>query len=281
MAPEDNPQASDAHAECRSEIERLRAERQHYVDAHASVKGGLVELRNERDRLRAEIESLKLLPETVAAFGELSTLKRTLEERDQLKHRVRILELAIVHHRSQKADDRCIEDDDRLYAALGDGIKCDRRVGSKKAMLANCARFIDRRCEGGKWPSYVELESEIERLRAVVQSKHDYGPASSGEQENAWRLHCATYGWDPTQHPAAKDAFCSGYLLGDSFSMANDDGAIGILRASNERLLAWAKAERELSKEWAHDRAETPSVVRAVNAALAAEHQCVAHGDTK
>ena len=49
------------------------------------------------------------------------------EERDRLRS-------AIVAHRSQKADDRCIEDDDRLYEALDDGIRCDRRVGDKEAM---------------------------------------------------------------------------------------------------------------------------------------------------
>lgn len=71
------------------------------------------------------------------------------------------LENAIKTHRSQKADDRCIEDDDRLYEALGDGIKCDRRVGDKAAMLRNCERFIDNRCQGGGWPNYAQLEAEI------------------------------------------------------------------------------------------------------------------------
>jgi hypothetical protein len=71
---------------------------------------------------------------------------------------------AIRSHRSQKADDRCIEDDDRLYEALGDGIKCDRRVGSREDMLRNCARFIDRRCESGHWPTYQELEAALERI---------------------------------------------------------------------------------------------------------------------
>lgn len=75
---------------------------------------------------------------------------------------VRRLTEAINTHRSQKADDRCIEDDDRLYEALGDGIKCDRRVGDKAAMLANCQRFIEKRCEGGGWPSYAELEAEVQ-----------------------------------------------------------------------------------------------------------------------
>ena len=64
---------------------------------------------------------------------------------------------AIQTHRAQMADDRCIEDDDRLYEALEDGIKCDRRVGSKEEMLRNCARYIDRRCEEGHWPTYQQL----------------------------------------------------------------------------------------------------------------------------
>lgn len=71
------------------------------------------------------------------------------------------LRAAIADHRAQKADDRCIEDDDKLYEALGDGIKCDRRVGDKYEMLGNCARFIDRRCESGGWPTYIEIEKEL------------------------------------------------------------------------------------------------------------------------
>lgn len=85
---------------------------------------------------------------------------------------------AIKTHRSQKADDRCIEDDDRLYEALGDGIKCDRRVGSKFEMARNCFRFIDVRCEeGGSWKTYAELEkenselkNEIEMLKGLLQN---------------------------------------------------------------------------------------------------------------
>ena len=83
---------------------------------------------------------------------------------------------AIREHRNQKADDRCIEDDDRLYEALGDGIKCDRKVGNKEEMLANCKRFIENRCDGGKWPSYAELERERDKyfnLAADYSSKLD------------------------------------------------------------------------------------------------------------
>lgn len=84
------------------------------------------------------------------------------DERDRLRS-------AIIEHRSQKADDRCIEDDDRLYEALGDGVKCDRRVGCKEEMLANCKRFIERRCEGGGWPSYRELEKALASARTTLQ----------------------------------------------------------------------------------------------------------------
>lgn len=96
-----------------------------------------------------------------------------LTDIDDLQDRIQELESAIREHRSQKADDRCIEDDDRLYAVLGDGIKCDRRVGSKEEMLKNCSRFIDRRCEAGGWPTYAELEATLndEREHAWEQRK--------------------------------------------------------------------------------------------------------------
>lgn len=95
----------------------------------------------------------------VATYEELPGI---LEKHiDPLVKRLALLEEAIKTHRSQKADDRCIEDDDRLYEALGDGIKCDRRVGDKAAMLKNCKRFIENRCEAGGWPTYAELEQRI------------------------------------------------------------------------------------------------------------------------
>ncbi len=82
------------------------------------------------------------------------------------------LRAAVKAHHDQKADDRCVEDDDKLHAAAGLP-PCDRRVGSKEEMLANCARFIERRCEGGGWPSYRELENEIERLRNIITAIHE------------------------------------------------------------------------------------------------------------
>jgi len=76
-------------------------------------------------------------------------------------------ESAIREHHAQKSDDRCIEDDDRLYAILG--LKCDRRVGSKEEMLKNCARFIERRCEAGGWPTYAELETKLAGLKDALE----------------------------------------------------------------------------------------------------------------
>lgn len=84
---------------------------------------------------------------------------------------VRKLRAAIEKHRGQKADDRCIEDDDELYAALGDGIKCDRRVGNKLDMLANCFHFIENRCEGGGWASYAELEQALIEAVSLILNR--------------------------------------------------------------------------------------------------------------
>src|SRR5688572_13381619 len=102
------------------------------------------------------------------------THKQFTESMQSMRARIAALESAIRNHRDQKADDRCIEDDDRLYEALGDGIKCDRRVGSKTEMLANCQRFINNRCEtGGPWKSYAELEAELAALREFVRRAHE------------------------------------------------------------------------------------------------------------
>jgi hypothetical protein len=56
-------------------------------------------------------------------------------------------------------------------------------------MLANCARFIERRCEGGGWPSYAELETEITRLRAELHPPGRYRcgcPVKRSDKINAF-----------------------------------------------------------------------------------------------
>ncbi len=112
--------------------------------------------------------------ELTAAAGTLCiSHERLRKERDQLRD-------AIAKHRSQKADDRCIFDDDELYAALGDGIKCDRRVGDKVEMLTNCAKYITNRCEGGGWPPYVELENQIAGMQERIKELEAQIPTAKG-----------------------------------------------------------------------------------------------------
>ena len=80
---------------------------------------------------------------------------------------------AVVEHHAQRSDDRCFLDDDKLYEAFGLP-PVDRRVGDKEAMLKNCARFIEKRCEPGGWPTYAELEAEIQRLKDLTKPVHCY-----------------------------------------------------------------------------------------------------------
>jgi|AGTN01.3.fsa_nt_gi hypothetical protein len=90
-----------------------------------------------------------------------------LRDTSGVSERDRLLDAIKAHH-AQKADDRCVEDDDRLYEAAGLP-PCDRRVGDKFAMIQNCARFIESRCEGGgPWKSYAEMEAENARMRDAV-----------------------------------------------------------------------------------------------------------------
>lgn len=84
------------------------------------------------------------------------------------------LRAAIVKHRDQRADDRCYLDDDELYEVLGDGIAVDRTMPPKEAHLANCARFYDRRCEGGEWITYQELEEKLSKAQGVLTEVRDY-----------------------------------------------------------------------------------------------------------
>lgn len=124
-------------------------------------------------------------------------------EVNALVAKIKELRDAIKEHRSQKADDRCIEDDDRLYAALGDGVKCDRRVGSKEEMLKNCARFIDRRCEQGGWPTYQELEARITKGRQLLDAAEARMAAVQREDKprsSYWEL------WAKAAYEGVRDA---------------------------------------------------------------------------
>lgn len=137
----------------------------------------------ENSRLKAEVARL-------TEWQAVHSIANGCNSRtaDALGMEVDRLKTAIKNHRAQRADDRCIEDDDRLYETLGDGIKCDRQVGSKEDMLKNCARFIDRRCEAGKWPTYAELEAERDAARAELKAVRIAGgqPLDDANTESQW-----------------------------------------------------------------------------------------------
>ena len=85
------------------------------------------------------------------------------------------LRAAIVKVRSQRADDLCWRDLEELYAAVGDGVKGDFRVGSKEAMLKNCARYVQNCCiEGGPWKTYAQLEEENKDFRKSLAVLFEY-----------------------------------------------------------------------------------------------------------
>lgn len=113
----------------------------------------------DRHAMRAEARQFK------AAMGWAKSGGESIE---LLLAEVERLEAAIKKHHAQKADDRCWMDDDVLYEAAGLPV-VDRHVGDKAAMLANCERFLNNRCEGGRWPSYAELEKKINGLELHVE----------------------------------------------------------------------------------------------------------------
>jgi hypothetical protein len=124
--------------------------------------------------LKTWAESHPAMPQAAAVLRLLARLDHlqtiasdqladAMGERDKAREQYGTLRAAIAEHHVQKADDRCIEDDATLYAAAGLPAH-DPRVGDKAAMLRNCQRFIERRCEGGGWPSYADLEKRIAEL---------------------------------------------------------------------------------------------------------------------
>lgn len=103
------------------------------------------------------------------------------------------LRAAVAKHHAQKADDRCHLDDDELYAAAGLP-PVDRRVGDKFEMIKNCTRFVERRCEGGGWPTYAELEAKVKELEARLGLAAAAAKAALAEWDATAQyehLHCA------------------------------------------------------------------------------------------
>lgn len=128
-----------------------------------------------------------------ACADEEAAHQGTLRLWELAKERVAVLEAAIKEHHSQKADDRCIEDDDKLYAAAGLP-PCDRRVGDKLEMVKNCIRFIEKRCEGGGWPTYKELEHDRDQWKAwLLGLFRRFGPAFDASEEAPGKLFMRAY----------------------------------------------------------------------------------------
>lgn len=107
-------------------------------------------------------EVVTLLGGVVPAGSPYAHFVPAPQTADEWRTRYEHLLGAVRRHAAQKADDRCVADDDALYRAAGlDPDAVDRRVGDKFEMLKNCARYIDRRCQGGGWPTYAELEAAL------------------------------------------------------------------------------------------------------------------------
>ncbi len=99
----------------------------------------------------------------------LVALARQLEAVRQAEFQRCRAAVADLHH-GQIADDRCFEDDDRLYSWFGLPA-VDRTIGDPQEMHANCWRFIQNRCQaGGPWRSYRELLEEADQLRQTIRT---------------------------------------------------------------------------------------------------------------
>lgn len=100
--------------------------------------------------------------EFVERLEQDGTVERALREY------IGLLENAILEHYNQKADDLCWMDDNKLYEVMGLPPR-DNTVGDPCAMLENCKRYIEQRCQGGgPWKSYADLEKENNKLRTAL-----------------------------------------------------------------------------------------------------------------
>lgn len=84
------------------------------------------------------------------------------------------LRLAIMLHRDQHGDDRCWLDDLELYKALGDMVVADNTMPIRETFLANCARYYERRCSAGEWPTYQELETRLASFKAALTQARSF-----------------------------------------------------------------------------------------------------------
>lgn len=108
--------------------------------------------------------------------------KRAAEANDEVDR----LRAAIRNHRDQRGDDKCWEDDERLYAILPEGFTPPARDSAVE--LANCERYIA--CRHNPATEYVSPEREIERLRTNLATEADIS-LTMQLQRNALRAQLA------------------------------------------------------------------------------------------
>lgn len=78
------------------------------------------------------------------------------------------LKAAIREHRDQHGDDRCWEDDAKLYVVLGEPVP-ERPLPPPEEMLGNCRRYIQHRHD--PTVPYVSPQRIIERLTKELHDK--------------------------------------------------------------------------------------------------------------
>lgn len=101
-----------------------------------------------------------------------------------LQKQIERLEGAVKEHRSQKLDDRCWMDDQKLYAVLSDGDLGDNATPPKEKMLENCRRYIEQRCKPGEWQTYQQLEQERDSLKSQLAAMEK----NRDEHMGAWQI---------------------------------------------------------------------------------------------
>jgi hypothetical protein len=121
--------------------------------------------------LLAECHALAQGIARIAVEGEQPHLAHFAAMADALANEVERLQAGIREHRDQRGDDRCWEDDARLYAVLGEGDgEADSALPPKAEFLKSCERFYEQRqCPATagqrKGMTIAQLEAEVERLR--------------------------------------------------------------------------------------------------------------------
>jgi glutamate-1-semialdehyde aminotransferase len=105
----------------------------------------------------------------------LTLIAQLLEELAALRAEVDRLASAIRDHRDQRGDDRCFEDDQKLYGVLGEPIPANvTALPPRCDFLESCSRYHEQRQNPADvYPpdkmTIAQLEAEVDRLNVEVQ----------------------------------------------------------------------------------------------------------------